>query len=77
MYKRNDNSGIFLSINFFYSGNGTFLGVGTAEGDISVFIAWNLVVSNCHDFYTAVCNNKFNRSDNHHLYLYSKQAKFK
>lgn len=25
------------------SGNGTFLGVGTAEGDISVFIAWNLV----------------------------------
>ncbi|XP_029192521.2 LOW QUALITY PROTEIN: prolactin regulatory element-binding protein-like [Acropora millepora] len=26
------------------SGNGVFLGVGTAEGDISVFIAWNLAL---------------------------------
>lgn len=30
---------------FFLSGNGIFVGVGTAEGDISVYIAWNLAVS--------------------------------
>lgn len=29
----------------FHSGNGTFVGVGTAEGDISVYIAWSLAVS--------------------------------
>ena len=30
---------------YFYSGNGIYVGVGTAEGDISVYISWNLVVS--------------------------------
>ena len=35
---------LYLTI-IFFSGNGTFVGVGTAEGDISVFISWNLSVS--------------------------------
>ena len=34
-----------MLFNTVFSGNGTFVGVGTAEGDISVFIAWNLAVS--------------------------------
>ena len=32
-------------LTLFLSGNGTFVGVGTAEGDISVYIAWSLAVS--------------------------------
>ena len=32
-------------VTLFHSGNGTFVGVGTAEGDISVYIAWSLAVS--------------------------------
>lgn len=36
---------LHTAIEFFGSGNGTFVGVGTAEGDISVYIAWSLAVS--------------------------------
>lgn len=35
----------FCCLTLFHSGNGTFVGVGTAEGDISVYIAWSLAVS--------------------------------